>query len=197
MHIENAIPRLETKSTPAEVSTAFDEFHRAFSAFRDANDERFAQIETRLGADVLTEEKVARIENALDETKRRLDGVALDRARPRLAASGPERDDGAAREHKQAFLRYMRGGETASLKQIEAKALSVGSGPDGGYLVPQPAEQDILRRLSLASPIRAIASVRAISGPSLRKAFSTSGPPPAGRPKPTRARRARRRRSPT
>jgi HK97 family phage major capsid protein len=176
MQIQHTDPRLETKSTPAEVSSAFEEFHRAFSAFRDANDERLAQIETRLGADVVTEEKVARIESVLDETKRRLDGVALDRARPRLAATEPARDDAAAREHKHAFLRYMRGGETASLKQIEAKALSAGSGPDGGYLVPQPAEQDILRRLSLASPIRSIASVRMISGPSLRKAFSTSGP---------------------
>lgn len=176
MQIEHANPNLETKSTPHEVSSAFEEFHRAFSAFREANDDRLAQIETRLGVDALTEEKVARIEHALDESKRRLDNFAIERARPRLAMNGQERDDAAVREHKHAFLRYMRGGETASLKQIESKALSAGSGPDGGYLVPQPAEQEILRRLSLASPIRAIASVRTISGPSLRKAYSVNGP---------------------
>ena len=171
----HAMPVLETKSTPAEVSSAFDEFHRAFTAFKEANDERLTQIETRLSSDVVTEEKVARIEGALDVAKRRLDGFALDRARPRLDAA-PVRDETATREHKHAFLRYMRMGETGALKQMEEKALSAGSGADGGYLVPLPAEQEILRRLSLASPIRAIASVREISGPSLRKAFSTSGP---------------------
>ena len=171
----HAMPALETKSTPAEVSSAFDEFHRAFTAFKEANDERLTQIETRLSSDVVTEEKVARIEDALDVAKRRLDGFALDQARPRLEAA-PMRDDATAREHKHAFLRYMRMGESMALKQIEAKALSAATGADGGYLVPLPAEQEILRRLSLASPIRAIASVREISGPSLRKAFSISGP---------------------
>ena len=171
----HAMPVLETKSTPAEVSSAFDEFHRAFTAFKEANDERLTQIETRLSSDAVTEEKVARIEGALDVAKRRLDGFALDRARPRLDAA-PVRDETATREHKHAFLRYMRMGETGALKHMEEKALSAGSGADGGYLVPLPAEQEILRRLSLASPIRTIASVREISGPSLRKAFSTSGP---------------------
>lgn len=176
MPVEPNMTPLETKSTPAEVSSAFDEFHRAFSAFKDANDERLAQIETRLSSDVVTEEKLERIDRALDDARRRLDGFALDRARPRLAANEPMRDESAAREHKHAFLRYMRSGETSSLKQMEAKALSAGSGVDGGYLVPQPAEREILRRLAAASPIRAIASVREISGPSLRKAFTTSGP---------------------
>jgi HK97 family phage major capsid protein len=70
----------------------------------------------------------------------------------------------------------MRVGEAAGLKALETKAMSAGSGPDGGYLVPVPAEREILRRMSVLSPIRAIASVREISAPSLRKAFSFSGP---------------------
>ena len=59
---------------------------------------------------------------------------------------------------------------------LEEKALSIGSGPDGGYLVPQPAESEILRRMASISPIRAVASVPQISTNSFRKAFSTSGP---------------------
>ena len=39
-----------------------------------------------------------------------------------------------------------------------------------------PAETEILRRMAQASPIRAIASVRAIAGGSYKKAFSVSGP---------------------
>ena len=54
--------------------------------------------------------------------------------------------------------------------------MSRGSGPDGGYLVPVPAEREILRRMSTVSPIRAIANVVEISGQSLKRAFSTTGP---------------------
>jgi HK97 family phage major capsid protein len=69
----------------------------------------------------------------------------------------------------------MRTGEAAGLKRLEEKALSAGSGPDGGYLVPETVEREVLRRLSAASPIRAIASVRVISGGQYKRAFSTAG----------------------
>jgi HK97 family phage major capsid protein len=163
---------LETKSLAGEDVLA--DLHRAFSAFKDTNEERLAQIETRLGADVVTEEKLQKIDRALDETKQRLDRVALDIARPKLG--GAPAADETAREHKSAFALYMRAGESAGLKALESKALSAGSGPDGGYLVPTPAEQEILRRLARLSPIRAIASVREISTHSFRKARSTQGP---------------------
>jgi len=41
----------------------------AFEAFRQANDERLAEIEQRTSADILTSEKVDRISAALDEHK--------------------------------------------------------------------------------------------------------------------------------
>ncbi|OAI29703.1 capsid protein [Methylosinus sp. R-45379] len=163
---------LETRTLSGEEALA--DLHRAFTAFKDTNEERLAQIETRMGVDALTEEKLQRIDRAIDETKRRVDRVALDLARPRLS-SAPS-DDAPTREHKSAFSLYMRSGESAGLKALESKALSAGSGPDGGYLVPTPAEQEILRRLAHLSPIRAIASVREISTHSLRKAYSTQGP---------------------
>jgi len=163
---------LETKTLSGEEALA--DLHRAFTAFKDTNEERIAQLETRLGVDALTEEKLHRIDRAIDETKRRLDRVALDASRPRL--SGAPSEDAPAREHKSAFALYMRCGESVGLKALESKALSAGSGPDGGYLVPTPAEQEILRRLARLSPIRAIASVREISTHSLRKAYSTQGP---------------------
>ncbi|MBG0810582.1 phage major capsid protein [Methylosinus sp. H3A] len=163
---------LETKTLSGEEALA--DLHRAFAAFKDTNDERLAQIETRMGVDALTEEKLQRIDRAVDETKRRIDRVALDLSRPRL--SGAPSEDSPAREHKSAFALYMRSGEAVGLKALESKALSAGSGPDGGYLVPTPAEQEILRRLARLSPVRAIASVREISTHSLRKAYSTQGP---------------------
>jgi HK97 family phage major capsid protein len=169
--VRNFMSSIETKSVDDEIVS---DLNRAFGAFKDANDERLAQIEARMSADVVTEEKLARIDQALDQTKSRLDRISLDLSRPRIG--GAVKDDGADREHKSAFDHYMRSGEASGLKALEAKALSRGSGPDGGYLVPIPAEREILRRLAKLSPIRGIASVREISGASLRRAFSTTGP---------------------
>jgi len=161
-----------------ETKTAGDDIladlNRAFSAFKETNDERLTQLENRFGADVVTEEKLARIDHALDDTKSRLDRLALEMSRPRIG--GKLVDDHSGREHKSAFNHYMRSGEASGLKALEAKALSRGSGPDGGYLVPLPTEREVLRRLAKFSPIRAISSVREISGASLRRAFSTTGP---------------------
>ena len=168
----------EIKSATGEVALAFDDFARTFDAFRSANDERLAEIETRLSADVVTEEKLTRIDAALDEAKRRLDRVQLDRARPALGGSdrGGSAADPVVAEHKAAFDTYVRAGEAAGLKRLEAKALSAGSGPDGGYLVPPSVETEVLTRLAKLSPIRAVSSVRTISTGLYKRAFSTAGP---------------------
>src|SRR3954451_13809726 len=74
----------ETKSADpaADASRAFDEFARAFEAFKDTNDSRLSRIETRLSGDIVTEEKLARIGDGLDEHTRRIDRVTLDARRP-------------------------------------------------------------------------------------------------------------------
>jgi HK97 family phage major capsid protein len=167
---------LELKSTGDDVNQAFAEFSRAFEAFRETNDDRIGQIESRMSSDVLTEEKLGRIEQALDSTKARVDSLSLKARRPALGEAESKQSDTVSREHKAAFNTYMRTGEATQLKSLEAKALSAGSGPDGGYLVPVPAERELLRRMSALSPIRSLATVREIAGGQLKKAFSPTGP---------------------
>ncbi len=70
----------------------------------------------------------------------------------------------------------MRSGETAGLRALEVKALSIGSNPDGGYLVPPEVETQIGARLTAISPIRGIAGVRTISANVYKKPFMTAGP---------------------
>lgn len=171
------VPAPETKASDhTEVAQAFDDFARTFDAFRQTNDERIAEIETRLAADPVTEDKLARIDRALDEAQRRLDRAQLAGHRPVLGTPGSEREGPLRTEHKAAFDLYVRAGEASGLKTLEAKALSAGSGPDGGYLVPETIETEVLRRLAQISPIRSIASVRVISAGLYKRAFSTAGP---------------------
>ncbi len=167
---------IETKAAGADATLAFADFARAFEAYRETNDERLGQIESRLSADVITEEKLARIDQTLDQTKARLDQLALKARRPALGERDMPKGEPADREHKAAFEAYMRSGEAQGLKLIEQKALSAVSGPDGGFLVPVPQERELLRRMALISPIRGLATVREIAGSQLKKAFSTTGP---------------------
>jgi len=165
---------LETKSASADdLGPAFDGFMRAFEAFKDANDERLGQIERRMSADVVTTERVERINRALDEHKRVVDELALKSSRPHLG--GPAPRFSAAPQHKAAFDAYVRKGEMSALRDLEAKALSVGSDPDGGYLVPDELERSINRAVQNISPIRAIAGIRQVSGSVYKKPFAISG----------------------
>ncbi|MBN9588104.1 MAG: phage major capsid protein [Alphaproteobacteria bacterium] len=166
---------LETKAvehgqSSYEIKQAFEEFLAGFAAFKDANEERLKGLERR-GADVLHEDKVARIDAALSEQKQKVDALMLAAYRPQL---GGERKgfDPANAERKAAFDRYVRKGDGPD---IEVKAMSEGSNPDGGYTVPLEIERTIDRVLSQASPIRAIASVRAIGGATYRKPITTAG----------------------
>ena len=136
----------------------------AFEAFKEANDERLDQIEKRMSADVVTSDKVDRINKAVDE-------LILKSRRPALGGEVKSEPS----EHKKAFEQYVRKGETQGLFNLEAKAMSVGSGQDGGYLVPPEVEAEIGRLLSKASPMRQIADVRQISATLYKKPFNTNG----------------------
>jgi HK97 family phage major capsid protein len=148
-----------------------DDVMRLFEDFKAANDERLSQLERR-SADVVTEDKVERINTALS---RRLDELTLKSARPSLGQGGAARTHDAL-EHKAAFDAYMRAGESTGLRQLEVKAMSVGSNADGGYVVPVEIEQAIGARLNAISPIRSIAGQRTISGNVYKKPFMTAGP---------------------
>jgi HK97 family phage major capsid protein len=157
-----------------DLKNAFDDFMSAFEAFKEGNDAKIDQIERKLSADVVTEEKVARIGQAVDGHKRILDRLVLKGRRPELGLSGPGRGAEAS-EHKAAFEAYVRTGESGGLKRLEQKALSAGVDADGGYVVPEETEAEIGRRLSIVSPIRAIAGIRTVSSNLYKKPFATTG----------------------
>jgi HK97 family phage major capsid protein len=163
----------ETKALGDDVSGAFDEFMHAFEAFKEANDDRLGQLEKRMSADVLTSEKVDRISRGMDEQKRALDQLTMKNSRPPLGRAGLAAAQPS--EHKGAFDAYVRRGDERALNQLEAKAMSVGTASDGGYLVPSEMEAEIGKRMAQLSPVRAISSVRQISAGVLKKPFATSG----------------------
>ncbi|MCR4283283.1 MAG: phage major capsid protein, partial [Bauldia sp.] len=168
-------PALETKSAGGDdVAQAFDEFRVTFETYKAENDVKLRDIERKMSADVVTVDKVDRIDRALDEQKRALDQLVLKGRRPALGEGGGP-SSLLTLEHKAAFEAYVRGGSEETLRAIEQKALSAGSPGDGGYLVPDETEREIGRRLAAASPIRAISGVRQISGNVYKKPFAITG----------------------
>ncbi|MBT9446538.1 MAG: phage major capsid protein [Hyphomonadaceae bacterium] len=157
--------RKETKMA-RDGASPNDQLLEAFAAFRETNDARLSAIESGR-ADVLLEEKVDRIDRALVEQKSALDRIARGQNRPGLG-------EPAISEHKSAWGAYLRRGDETALSRLETKALSVGSGPDGGYLAPPELDRMIEQRLHAVSPMRAIATVRTTSATVFRKPVSTA-----------------------
>ena len=162
-----------TRPAASDIGETYGEFLHAFEAFKETNDQRLDDIERRMSADVVTTDKLDRINRALDDYKGTVDQLLLKAARPQRGGGAPR--GGAVSEHKNAFEDYMRRGEARHLRRLEEKALSAGSGSDGGYLVPEEIEAGVMRALRDASPIRAISGVRQVSGNVYKKPFAITG----------------------
>jgi HK97 family phage major capsid protein len=174
MDFDIRTPETKAGIPSGDAQDVYEALMRTFEEFKSENDTRLKAVELRK-TDVLSEEKVARIDAALNTHTQQLDALSLKGARPALGAehaSSPHSE----REHKSAFDDYVRNGETAGLRQLEQKAMSVGSNPDGGYLVPVELETEIGQRLANISPIRGLAAVRVISGSIYKKPFRIAGP---------------------
>lgn len=127
------------------IKQAVDELGHAWEEFKKTNDNRLHR----------DEDKLARIEDEIERLE-----TALNRS---ASVPGEEHEaDGPAREHREAFAAYLRKGQDARLSAFESKALSVGSDPDGGYLVPAATAEKIVKRIFETSPIRTVASVMEI-----------------------------------
>lgn len=173
VNLEN---ELETKAgVPQEAVVTYAEMMRAFEEFKEANDQRLSE---KHAADVLLEEKIDRLDNVIATQVQRLEAVELKQARPAIG-NEPRPTEPAnqpAIEHKAAFDAYVRGGDSANLRTLEQKALSGGSNPDGGFLVPPEIEYKIGERLFNISPVRALASIRTISSNIYKKPMMATGP---------------------
>ena len=167
----------ETKQAPApalahgqEARAVVHEMMAAFEAFKGANDARLDEIEKKAAADVLLEEKVARIDQAVASAQARLDRMMSQARRPALGGEAAE--PVSAPEAKAAWDGYLKTGASYGL---EVKT-GLSTGPSsGGYVVPFETERAIERRLMAASPMREIATVRTVGAGVFKKPVSTAG----------------------
>jgi len=180
-----------------KAASAIDALHAGFEQFKKANDERLAQIERKGSADPVTEAKIAKIEADLEKaqkiadeavlaskrstrvvTDERGEVIDLDRKAQEWASMNARRrgtviGDFRATDmdgYKAAFDTFLRKGEEV-MGPDERKALSVGTDPDGGYVVNPDLSGRIVMKVFESSPMRAYASVQVISSDALEGLF--------------------------
>src|SRR5471032_3253825 len=99
---------LETKAgIPLDAVVTHAEMMRAFEAFKETNDQRQA-LDAKRAGDVIVEEKLARIDNTINNHARRLDDITLKGARPTLGGERAAARSASALEHKASFESYVR-----------------------------------------------------------------------------------------
>lgn len=144
-----------------EIKSSIENIGKSFEAFKKANDERLSQLEKKGSVDPLTEEKVNKLNAEItkySEEKSRIEArlEAIETSTAADFAIDEGKNDNKAIEYKNAFESFTR-------KGLESKALSSGSDPDGGYVVPTEMSNRVITRIFETSPIRQIANVQSIS----------------------------------
>lgn len=159
-----------------ELKEAINKVGTTFEEYKQANDARIAEIEKNGKASPETEAKMAKMDEALTKQQEIIDDLELRAKQPAVSVDAkgkvltPEQ-----KEHADAFNKFMREGDEKGLGELQMKALSVGSDPDGGYAVPEVIDSNVLALASDISPIRSIANVVSTSTSDYKKLVNKHG----------------------
>lgn len=140
-----------------EVQSATETLARAFEDYKSVNDLRLGEIERKGSADVLLNEKLARMDEALDKLQGDVSGVKTALRRPGKGGLAPVCESGDG--HKSAFLSYVCKGNEGELATLETKEMSVIADQQGGFMVPSEMAERIVTRQFETTPMRQLATV--------------------------------------
>lgn len=166
--------------TFTEVKTLIEKQGSAFEEFKKANDARIAAIEGKGYAPADVVEKVNVINADLTKLGKELrDAHAQMEETLKKAARPPAQSKGELTqeqiEHKAALARYLRKGEAGNLGELERKAMTAQSDPDGGFLVGSTMDTAIDRVAAAEVSMRRLANVVTIGNASYKKLVKTRG----------------------
>lgn len=174
-----------------EIKKIGDELNRDFGAFKEANDKRLALLEKGLSAGSDREEKVDRISKAMTDMEEKIDQLkAVVSRAPMGEVEAKEKQEAAIKLADEAMSQFFRKGRVgqeahaAYLAQLakhgigpdQLKALSVGSDPDGGYLVRPQMSAEITKKVFESSPIREIADVMTLGTDAFEELYDNDEP---------------------
>lgn len=148
---------------------------QAFSEFRQQNDQRLQQLEQRGTSDVVTEEHVQRIDGEIQRLSDALTEMSARSGRPGRPG-GSSGQDPVQVEYRTAWDRWARRGEREhELRDIERRANTTQTGEDGGYLVPDTVDRNILDILGDQSDVRSLFTAMTVGADSYKRLVGLHG----------------------
>ena len=169
-----------------EVKSAVEGLGKAFEEFKHTHQEELKQIKAKGSADVITSDKLKRIEKSLDDledvnqkvTKQKL---AQDEQKDQLnrietMISRPDFGKGnfvTESKEMEVYKRWLREGKE-SLGPDELKVLTASNDNTAGYLAPPEYVRELIKGIVEISPIRSIARVRSTTNRSVQIPKRTS-----------------------
>ena len=170
----------EIKQMVEQIGTTFEEYKRT-------NDAKLEAIKASKATGDM-EAKLAKMDGALDsmtEIKSKLESMETKLNRPGVFDTKGDSTSREAAEYKGAFLDWMRNPRdterqqkvTAAQRQLETKAADVRTSVNasGGFALPEDIERSIARIGIDVSPIRSLATVRAVGTPDYKELFDVNG----------------------
>ena len=154
-----------------EIKEAVEGIGKAFEEFKATNDQRLAELEKKGTTDVVTEEKLQRIEDDLDkfeDINQKLTAQAneaknvnekLDRLETMVKRPTATKEDTDEKIESKSFTKWLRKGKEG-LEPDEVKALSVSDDTSAGFLAPPEYVRELIKTVTEVSPLRTIARVR-------------------------------------
>lgn len=176
-----ADPAEQKKADTVEIKEAVNGFMKTLDSFMKKTDQEMAEMKKSVDgktADAVTQDEMKKVTDALLDQKKFVENLRLELNRPTITSADGNKtaltDDQI--EHKKLFEQMFRNGRNEEeLREFEQKTLSVGTDPDGGYVVPTQTEQTIDRVITEVSPIRQIARVVQVSTAEYKRMTSQGG----------------------
>lgn len=144
----------------AELKKLTEDINNAFAQFREANDTRLKEMETRSTATAETIEKVEKINDDITQMRETVAKLEKRLNRPRIETrSGDGREiTEQEMEARNAFVEFCRRGAGDMNPELR-NALSAASDSDGGFLIPPSFESEIIMEAYDMAEIRPFAQV--------------------------------------
>jgi HK97 family phage major capsid protein len=158
-----------------EIKDLVGSIEKGFNEFKAINDERLGKLEKNESTSDF-EAKLAKVQadisSALD-LKKEIERIE---AKQNTAGMFGESKDPAKSAYKSAFVdQFLRKGNEIGLKDLQAKAMSIGTPADGGFALPEEIDRVIDQLARNISPMRSVANVVQVGTSDYKKLVNVNG----------------------
>ncbi|MCP4597789.1 phage major capsid protein [Neptuniibacter sp.] len=154
-----------------DIQEVADELKGQFTAFQEKNDKRVDALESEKGK---LAGQVDTLNGKLDELEAYKKGLEDELANLKRPGGGSDSNKHVT-EHKTAFGSFVRKGTEDGLRDLEMKALNVGTDADGGYAVPEELDRNIIELERDMSPMRQVCNVITIGTSDYKRLVNLGG----------------------